>query len=128
MTNLTTQWIVDIYEKTHNERNKINLEILNIKEELESLPIFTRLKEKEKELYNLDKQEKEILEQGKELMIKAWVQKFVALNWQTVQLNKTPWALVVDNEKVIPKEYFIEKTTVSLDKTQLKNRFKQYLN
>jgi hypothetical protein len=60
-------------------------------------------------------------------MIESWLKKFEWLDWTIVQLNKKPWALVIENEDLIPKEYFKEKTTVTVDKTTLKKDISEWL-
>ena len=43
----------------------------------------------------------------------------------TVQLNATPGALKIEEEKNVPDEYWKEKTTRSIDKVKLKEDIKQ---
>ena len=40
-------------------------------------------------------------------------------NGMTVQLNESPWAIKIEDEKNIPEEYWKEKITKSIDKIKL---------
>jgi hypothetical protein len=60
-------------------------------------------------------------------MIYNGLKKFEALNWTIIQLNKKPWALVIETEEFIPDEYKKEKTTISIDKTALKKDISEWL-
>jgi hypothetical protein len=60
-------------------------------------------------------------------MISNGLKKFEALNWTIIQLNETPWALIIENEKIVPKEYIIKKITKTIDKKQLKEDIKEWL-
>lgn len=127
MTEITTQGIINFIQQTQTMKSKLNLELLNKKEQLKNLPLFIEIQDLETSIKELDKQEEQAKEQGKQIMIESWLKKFEWLDWTIVQLNKKPWALVIENETLIPKEYFKEKTTVSIDKTTLKKDISEWL-
>ena len=56
----------------------------------------------------------------------SWIKKFEALDWTIIQLNKKPWALVIESEDNI-EEYIKGKTTRTIDKKQLKEDIKQWV-
>lgn len=127
MSEITTQWIINFIQQTQTMKSKLNLELLNKKDSLKNLPLYIEIQDLETSIKELEKQESEAKEQGKQIMIESWLKKFEWLDWTIVQLNKTPWALVIENETNIPKEYFKEKTTVSIDKTTLKKDIAEWL-
>lgn len=127
MTEITTQWIINFIQQTQTMKSKLNLELLNKKEQLKNLPLYIEIQDLETSIKELDKQEEQAKEQGKQIMLESWLKKFEWLDWTIVQLNKTPWALVIEIEDNIPKEYFKEKTTVSIDKTTLKKDIAEWL-
>jgi len=127
MTEITTQWIINIIQQTQEEKMRLNLELMNKKEELRNNPLQIYINELELKIKELDKKEEETKEQGKQIMISSWLKKFEWLDGTIVQLNKKPWALVIEIEDNIPKEYFKEKTTISVDKTSLKKDILEWL-
>ena len=127
MTEITTQWIINFIQQTQIMKSNLNLELLNKKEQLKNLPLYIEIQDLEISIKELEKQEEQAKEQGKQIMIESWLKKFEWLDWTIVQLNKKPWALVIENEDLIPKEYFKEKTTVTVDKTTLKKDISEWL-
>lgn len=127
MTQITTQWIVDELQSIQSSKLKLQANLLIQQEKLKELELYKDIQEIELNIRELDKKESELKETGKQIMIQSWLKKFEALNWTIVQLNKKPWALVIENEDNIPKEYFKEKTTVSIDKTTLKKDISEWL-
>lgn len=45
------------------------------------------------------------------------------LDGTTIALHKTPGALVIEDESMVPLNYWKEKTTKSIDKVSLKSDF-----
>ena len=128
MTNLTTQWIVDNLNNIDKNKANLNLELANMKAELSKSKIVLDIAELELKLKQLSKQEKEIKEQGKQILITAWIKKFEALDWTVIQLNKKAWVLKIEDETISDlDEYRKTKTTISIDKKQLKEDIKQWL-
>ena len=100
--------------------------LMNLEVELEESPLYQRIQAGKDIVDDLSKQEAELKETGKELMINAWMKKFEALDWTVVQLNKKPWALVIEDDTISAlDEYRVEKTTTSIDKKLLKEHLKQ---
>jgi hypothetical protein len=125
MTNLTTQWIVDNLNWLDILKSKKSLELLNKKRELESLSIYKEIKELETEIKSIEKDETELKEKWKKILMDSWIKKFEALDWTTIQLNKKPGKLIIQNEDLIPSDYIKTKTTTSIDKKNLKEDIKQ---
>lgn len=127
MTQLAPQNIVDTLNSIELMKSDLNLKLLNKKEELRKLDLFQEIHDLEISIKQLEKQDEEIREQGKQILLSNWLKKFEALDWTIIQLNETPWALVIENEDLIPKEYKKEKVTISIDKKTLKEDIKQGL-
>ena len=64
-------------------------------------------------------------ESAKQQMIASNAKVLTTLSGMTVQLNATPGALKIEDEKSVPDEYWKEKTTRSIDKVKLKEDIKQ---
>jgi hypothetical protein len=59
-------------------------------------------------------------------MISSWVKKFEWLNWTIIQLNKSPWSLVIENEDLIPVDYRTSKIVTTIDKKKIKDDIKMW--
>lgn len=127
MTQITTQSIVDTLNSIELMKANLNLQLLNKQEELRNTDLYKEIKDLEISIKQLEKQDEEIREQGKQILLSNWLKKFEALDWTIIQLNETPWALVIENEDLVPKEYKKEKVTISIDKKTLKEDIKQGL-
>ena len=117
---ITTQGIIEQLNALQIESMRVNLALSEKKSELEALPIVSEIRELEKRQREISKQEEEIKENGKQLLLSIWLKKFEALDGTTIQLNKKPGALQIVDESKVPDEYWTEKTTRSIDKTTLK--------
>ncbi len=126
MENLITQWLIEqINNNTAIQASK-NLELENLKATLVELEVVKQISQLELELRELKKQDTELKEQGKNILMDSWIKKFEALDWTIIQLNKKPWALVIESEDNI-EEYIKGKTTRTIDKKQLKEDIKQWV-
>ena len=124
---LKPQNIIDTLNSIELMTNKLNIELSNKKEALRNLDIFKEIHDIEISIKELEKQDEQIREQWKQILLTAGLKKFEALNWTTIQLNSTPWALKIEDESKVPKEYIKEKITTSIDKKTLKEDIKQGL-
>ena len=124
---LKPQNIIDTLNGIELITTKLNLELFNKKEALKNLELYKEIQDIEISIKQLQKQEEQIREQGKQILLNAWLKKFEALDWTIIQLNSTPWALFIQDESKVPKEYIKEKITTSIDKKQLKEDIKQGL-
>ena len=127
MTNITTQSIIDTLNWIDKMKSNLNLTLLNKKQELKNLALYNEITDIEISLKELDRQEADIKETWKQILLSAWLKKFESLDWTIIQLNVTPWALIIEDESKIPKEYIKEKITTSIDKKTLKEDIKQGL-
>jgi len=124
---LKPQNIIDTLNSIELMTTKLNIELFNKKEALKNLELYKEIQDIEISIKELQKQEEQIREQGKQILLNAWLKKFEALDWTIIQLNSTPWALVIQDESKVPKEYIKEKITTSIDKKTLKEDIKQGL-
>lgn len=127
MTQITTQGIIEQINTVTANMADLNLRLANAKAELEQTELAREIKNLEMWLKEYTKVDKELREQGKQILIDSWIKKFEALDWTIIQLNKKPWALVIENEDNIWDEYKKEKTTITIDKKQLKEDIKQWV-
>ncbi len=126
MTELKPQWIVDTLNKITIDTITKRAELVKKQEEMKGTTIYNEISNLEYELKELSKQDKEIKEQWKQILLDSWIKKFEALDWTIIQLNKKPWKLIITEELLIPTEYRIEKTTKSLNKKDIKDNIKQW--
>ena len=113
---------------------RTSLFIQEVKRELEeaeakmkSSPDYMNIEWLKYFLNQYETQEKELREQGKKIMLENWLKKFEMLDWTTIQLNSTPGALVIAEGVQLDPKYYKEKTTVTMDKVQVKKDFMDWL-
>jgi hypothetical protein len=123
-TEITTQWIIDLINWCQIQKADLNLQLLQKKQELEKSTLFNDIKDLEYSLKQIELQEDQRREKGKEIMISSWIKSFTLLSWQTIQLNKTPWSLVIENEDLIPTDYKTDKIVTTIDKKKIKDDIK----
>ena len=126
MENIATQGIIDKLNKITIVQVDKSLELSNLKHELENSELVQNIKTIEWELRELKKQDTELREQWKQIMIDTWLKKFEALDWTIIQLNKKPWALIIEDDANVD-EYKKEKITISIDKKALKEDIKEWV-
>lgn len=78
-------------------------------------------------LNQYEKEEKELREQGKQIMLDNGLKKLDMLDGTTIQLNSTPGALIVAEWVQLDPKYYKEKVTVTMDKVQVKKDFMEWL-
>lgn len=128
MTDIKTQGLVEAINSKTLEQADLNLTLSNLRAELENSEIAKNIKTIEWDLRELAKEDKELREQGKQILIDSWVKKFEALDWTIIQLNKKPWALVIEDDMLTElDEYRKTKTTITIDKKQLKEDIKEWV-
>ena len=126
MSDITVQWIVDILNVITIDKMKKQIQISELKKKLEESQVYIELKTAEAKLSDFNKQETDLKLQWKKVLLDSWIKKFESLDGTTIQLNKKPGKLVIENEDGLD-EYKKEKTTVSIDKKQLKEDIKEWL-
>ncbi len=127
MTTITTQWIVDKLNSITIESLNKKADLANKKEELTRLDLYNDIQDLEQQIRDLGKEDNDIREQWKQLLIDSWVKKFESLNGTTIQLNKKPWKLIIWDEDNIWDEYRKIKTTTTIDKKAVKEDILQWV-
>ena len=127
MTEITTQGIVEKINSTTIQSIQLKGKIAEVKQRLAEYPENREIEELNVLLKEITTEDTEMRNLAKDKMLNAGMKKFEALDWTTIQLNKKPWALVIEDESLIPDEYKKEKTTISIDKKQLKEDIKEWV-
>lgn len=125
MTNIVTiEGIIPKIQTLTLTQMQLNAKIVEKESELANLPNVIRL---QSEILELKKSKREVeleetwlRDEGKKILLDSWMKEFTTLDWTTVALQFTPWALVIAESAIVPPEYFREKTTVEVDKVGLK--------
>jgi len=121
------QWLIPRITRLSIEKISIQNDINRIQKELEESPLFLELHNTKQFLIIMEKEESELREQGKQIMLENGLKKFEMLDGTVVQLNCTPWALILEEWVQLDKKYYKEKTTVTMDKVQVKKDFMEGL-
>ena len=121
------QWLIPRITRLSIEKISIQNDINRIQKELEESPLFLELHNTKQFLIIMEKEESELREQGKQIMLENGLKKFEMLDGTVVQLNCTPWALILEEWVQLDKKYYKEKTTVTMDKVQVKKDFMEWL-
>ncbi len=114
--------------------NKVSLFIQEVKRELEKAEaemqeslLYKQIEWYKKLIKDTEQEELELREQGKQIMLDNGLKKFEMLDWTTIQLNSTPWSLVIAEWVQLDTKYYKEKTTVTMDKVKVKADFMDWL-
>lgn len=126
MTEIKPQWIVDQLNKITVYTLTKKAELAKKQEELKQIDLYNEIQDLEYEIKELAKQETELKEQGKNILLDSGIKKFEALDGTIIQLNKKPWALVIEHEDDITDDYYNEKVTRTLDKKKIKEDMAQW--
>lgn len=116
--------IIPMIQSFSLQQMKLNAEILIRESELQNLPDVIRLTKEIQELkrqkFDCEKNETELKEKGKEILLESGMKEFTTLDGTIVALQFTPGSLFVWKDAIISHEYLREKTTVEIDKTAIK--------
>lgn len=123
---LKPQWIIDTINSIEIQKMKLNRLLSNKKQELIENWIYKEIKDIETSIRQLEQQENEAREVWKQIMISNGLKKFEALDGTIIQLNKTPWSLIIENEEYIPEEYIKTKIVRTIDKVSLKKDIQEW--
>ena len=128
MTNLDIQaevsGLIPKIQQTQIDLMKLNTLYLEAKQELEQSDLYKAVNWFRIMIEEKENEEKILRENGKDLMIQNWLHDFTTLDWVTVQLNKTPGSLKIDDNFECPEEYFRIKKEI--DKAKLKKDYNDW--
>lgn len=123
-TQIALTGIVPKIEEISLSSMKIKNSIRDLESELANIQRVNEIQYEilsfKKDLLSLERMEAELREQGKEIMMNSNLKEFKTLDWVTLSLQFSPWAIVIEDESKIPSEFFNEKTTRTVDKMALK--------
>lgn len=127
---LQVEWLIPTINSLSLEALQLQSKIALKEAEIEQIPwVMVRkaeIMEMKKALFENQKKESELREQGKQIMLNNDMKEISMLDWTTISLHFTPWALVVEDDSVIPDEFWKEKTTRDVDKTALKKAISEW--
>ena len=128
MTQLKAQGLVDQINTLTAQKIIKTWEITALEQQLKESDIYKEIEAKKLALKETTQAETELRTQVQETMESQGIKKFEWLWWEVVQLNKKPWKLIIEDDKIPAlDDYRKEKTTVSIDKKALKEDIKQGL-
>ena len=121
-------WIVNqIIENT--KKNWELRTLLDDKEkEYHQSKLYLEIEKLKSDLLLGETNENSLREQAKQEMLNRNLKVIKLFNGMTVQLNESPWAIKIEDEKNIPEEYWKEKITKSIDKIKLKEDIYDFLS
>ena len=106
---------------------EVKRELEKAEAEMQESLLFHEIEWYKKLIKDAEQEEAQLREQGKQIMLDSWLKKFEMLDWTTIQLNATPGALVIAEGVQLDPKYYKEKTTVTMDKVQVKKDFMEGL-
>ena len=127
MTQLKPQGIVDTINTITVNSIKLKAELVEKKQALQETELYKEIEVLEESIKQLQEQDKEVREKWKNILLDANLKKFEALDGTIIQLNKKPWALVIEDESKIWDDYRKEKTTITIDKKAIKDDLKEWV-
>ena len=107
------------------ENFKLQSEIAQKEDELKNSPLYQEIQSLKQLLKGNENMEIELREKGKNIMIENWLKEFEMLDGTIVQLNKTPWALIIEEWATFDEKYYRVKKEV--DKAQIKKDFNAWV-
>ena len=118
MSETTLQPFAQDLMSLETKEKELSLEIANLEAELVNSELYIKLRDKKEALAVLQKTHEEKERDTIKAMVSIGLKSAEFFN-RKFTLVQTPWAVEVLDETKIPKEYFKEKVTTSLDKKLL---------
>ena len=130
MKELQTQWtgIIELqYKKSTQRTALVNLQAW-FEQWLQSNPEAMRMQSKiqkaQHDLLATEWDQESQMKALKDEMLSKGIKKVEWLWWETVQLNESPWKLVILDETKVSEKYIKVKEVTSFDKALMKKDFK----
>jgi len=123
---LQISWLIPQIQQLELQKSKLLTRALELEAEYRNSPAYLEWVKISQEAELAKQQEQELREQGKQIMLEKGLKTFTTLDWITIQLNATPWSLVVEKESEaeLPDEYWRIKKEI--DKTKLKKDYLEW--
>lgn len=127
MNEITTQveGLIPSIRQAEREQLRLRNEIAIAEEEYKSSPAYKAYLNASRQLTLAEQSELELRSKAKDIMIMNWIHDFTTLDGITVQLNKTPGTLVIEEGAKIPEEYYRVKKEI--DKAAIKKDFNLWI-
>ena len=123
MENLST--IGDSIRDLQLSQSDIRLAIMNTEKELQETEAYKKLQSYKKQESDLN-----CLIETRKQHVLEWMQnagiKSIEFIHQKMTLKKSPGAVKIEDEEMIPGDYKKEKVTITIDKTKIKNDIKDW--
>lgn len=119
-------WLIPQIRNAEREQLKLKSDIAILEAEYKESEAYKNYLKLSRELQEAEAKELDLRNVAKNLMLENQLHDFTTLDWVTVQLNKTPWQLIIEKsaEQNIPEKYW--KITKSIDKTSLKKAYTEW--
>lgn len=121
------EWLIPQINSISLEKMDLQNDISIFQKNIEDSDDYVMLQECKQKLKNLEEQEAQLREQWKQIMLDNGLKKLDMLDGTTIQLNSTPWALIVAEWVQLDPKYYKEKVTVTMDKVMVKKDFMDWL-
>lgn len=119
------EWLIPSIQSLALQAIQLSWQVANLEFKLSNLPevlaINAEIRDLRKLLSDTQKNEAQLREQWKDIMMQNNLKEFTTLDWTVVSLQFTPGALVVEEWAFIPDEYWKVQQTRSLDKKAVKD-------
>jgi hypothetical protein len=97
--------------------------ILEKEAKLKNSQLYMEVQNLKKTLADNEALDEKLREEAKDMMLTSGVKEFKMLDGTVIALHKNPGSLVVEDESLVPKMYWKENKTKSIDKKALKSDF-----
>lgn len=121
------EWLIPEIQSIIIDNAELNISLLELEQELKNMKIHDHINRIKNKIKENEEREAQLREQGKQIMLDNGLKKFEMLDGTTIQLNSTPGALVVAEWVQLDPKYYKEKTTITMDKVQVKKDFMEWL-
>ena len=119
------EWLIPSIQSLALQAIQLSWQVANLEFKLSNLPevlaINAEIRDLRKLLSDTQKNEAQLREQWKDIMMQNNLKEFTTLDWTVVSLQFTPGARVVEEWAFIPDEYWKVQQTRSLDKKAVKD-------
>ncbi len=120
-------WIIPKIQRISEFMQDIKTSLKEAEEEMEKSLLYHQIEWYKKLIKEMELEDQQLREQGKQIMLDNGLKKFEMLDGTTIQLNSTPWALVIAEWVQLDKKYYKTKVQVTMDKVQVKKDFMEWL-
>lgn len=107
--------------QTEREQLRLRNEIAIYEDEYKQSDAYKKYTSYSRQLQEFEQKEMELRNEAKNILMQSWIHDFTTIDWITVQLNKTPGSLRIDDNFKCPDEYLRIKKEI--DKAKLKKDY-----